>query len=84
MIARRPRFSVGVRRGLAHAHPSLDRLWAMGAETREEALDGISPETEAAMLQALAKIRKNLIAADARAPAEVIDDIAVEARAKRA
>jgi hypothetical protein len=24
MIARRPRFSVGVRRGLAHAHPSLD------------------------------------------------------------
>ena len=67
-----------------HAHPSLDRLWSMGAETREEALGGISPETEAAMLQALAKIRKNLIAADARAPAEVIDDIVVEARAQRA
>lgn len=66
-----------------HAHPSLDRLWSMGAETREEALGGISPETEAAMLQALAKIRKNLIAADARAPMEV-DDIVVEARAKRA
>ena len=56
----------------------------MGAETREEALDGISQETETAMLQALAKIRKNLIAADARAPAEVIDDIVVEARAQRA
>jgi MarR family transcriptional regulator for hemolysin len=68
-----------------HAHPSLDRLWSMGAETREEALDGISPETEAAMLQALAKIRKNLIAADARVPTERIEEIEdVEPRAKRA
>ncbi len=67
-----------------HARPSLDRLWSMGAETREEALDGIAPETETAMLKALAKIRKNLIAADARAPAEPMDDIAEVARAQRA
>src|SRR4029077_11754875 len=53
-----------------HAHPSLDRLWSMGAETREEALEGITPEVEVAMLKALAKIRKNLIAADARVPTE--------------
>jgi MarR family transcriptional regulator, transcriptional regulator for hemolysin len=69
-----------------HAHPSLDRLWSMGAETRGEALDGITPETEAAMLQALAKIRKNLIAADARVPVEPepMDDIAEVAKAQRA
>ena len=56
-----------------HAHPSLDRLWSMGAETRDEALEGIPQEVEAALLKALAKIRKNLIAADARVPAERID-----------
>jgi DNA-binding MarR family transcriptional regulator len=69
-----------------HAHPSLDRLWSMGAETRAEALEGITPEVEAAMLKALAKIRKNLIAADARVPAEPepMDDIAEEVRAQRA
>ena len=69
-----------------HAHPSLDRLWSMGAETREEALEGITPEVEAAMLKALAKIRKNLIAADASVPAEPepMDDIAEEVRAQRA
>jgi len=69
-----------------HAHPSLDRLWSMGAETRAEALEGITPEVEAAMLKALAKIRKNLIAADARVPAEPepMNDIAEEVRAQRA
>jgi hypothetical protein len=58
----------------------------MGAETRAEALEGITPEVEAAMLKALAKIRKNLIAADARVPAEPepMNDIAEEVRAQRA
>ncbi len=50
-----------------HAHPTLDRLWAMGAETREEALSGIAPEVEAAMIEALIRIRRNLTEADARA-----------------
>jgi len=69
-----------------HAQPTLDRLWSMGAESREEALEGITPEVEAAMLKALAKIRKNLIAADARVPAEPepMNDIAEEVRAQRA
>ncbi len=49
-----------------HAHPSLDRLWSMGAETRAEALAGIAPEVESQLVQALITIRKNLIEADAR------------------
>jgi DNA-binding MarR family transcriptional regulator len=52
-----------------HAHPSLDRLWTMGAETRGEALAGIPPQTEALLIEALARIRRNLIEADARAAA---------------
>ncbi len=48
------------------AQPSLDRLWAMGAETRAEALAGVAPEVERALIEVLVKIRKNLIAADAR------------------
>jgi MarR family transcriptional regulator, transcriptional regulator for hemolysin len=67
-----------------HAHPSLDRLWSMGAETRDEALEGIPQEVEAALLKALAKIRKNLIAADARVPERIEDIEEVEARARRA
>jgi DNA-binding MarR family transcriptional regulator len=46
------------------AQPTLDRLWAMGAETRAEALAGLSRQTEALMVEALGRIRKNLIAAD--------------------
>jgi MarR family transcriptional regulator, transcriptional regulator for hemolysin len=67
-----------------HAHPSLDRLWSMGAETRDEALEGIPQEVEAALLKALAKIRKNLIAADARVPERIEDIEEVETRARRA
>ena len=52
-----------------HAHPSLDRLWTMGAETRAEAMTGISAQTEALLIEAMIKIRKNLIEADARAAA---------------
>jgi MarR family transcriptional regulator, transcriptional regulator for hemolysin len=47
-----------------NAQPSLDRLWAMGAETRAEALAGIAPEVERVLVEILLKIRKNLIAAD--------------------
>ena len=50
-----------------HAHPSLDRLWAMGAETRAEALEGIEPGVEAALIAALIRIRRNLIEVDAKA-----------------
>jgi MarR family transcriptional regulator, transcriptional regulator for hemolysin len=55
-----------------HAHPSLDRLWAMGAETKAEAMSGIPAETEALLMEALTKIRKNLIDADARATDEAL------------
>lgn len=53
-----------------HAHPSLDRLWAMGADTRSEAMSGIPAGTEALLMEALARIRRNLIEADARAADE--------------
>jgi MarR family transcriptional regulator, transcriptional regulator for hemolysin len=55
-----------------HAHPSLDRLWAMGAETKAEAMSGISAETEALLMAALTRIRKNLIDADAKAADEAL------------
>jgi MarR family transcriptional regulator, transcriptional regulator for hemolysin len=53
-----------------HAHPSLDRLWSMGAETRAEALAGIAPELESQLVGALITIRRNLIDADAGAAEE--------------
>jgi MarR family transcriptional regulator for hemolysin len=53
-----------------HAHPSLDRLWAMGAETLAEALNGMGPDAEKVLQEALSKIRKNLIEVDGRASAE--------------
>jgi MarR family transcriptional regulator for hemolysin len=49
----------------------LDRLWALGAETRNEALSGISRAEEDALLKALSRMRQNLIEAEngALAPA---------------
>jgi len=47
-----------------NAQPSLDRLWAMGAETRAEALGDLSREAERALVEVLIKIRENLITAD--------------------
>ena len=41
----------------------------MGAETRAEAMTGLSAQTEALLIEAMTKIRKNLIEADARAAA---------------
>lgn len=67
-----------------HAHPSLDRLWAMGAETKGEAMTGISAETEALLMEALIRIRRNLIEADARATDEVVAEEEEEAAAKTA
>ena len=48
-----------------HAHPLLDRLWEMGAETRRQAQAGISKADEALLLDALTIIRRNLSEADA-------------------
>src|ERR1700682_3325540 len=48
-----------------HAHPLLDRLWEMGAETRREAQAGISKADEALLMEVLATIRRNLVEADA-------------------
>jgi len=67
-----------------HAHPSLDRLWAMGAETKREAMTGIPPETEVLLMEALIRIRRNLIEADARAADEVMAEEEEEAAAKTA
>jgi MarR family transcriptional regulator, transcriptional regulator for hemolysin len=71
LVQRRPR--PGDRRSYQlyladHAHPMLDRLWEMGAETRREAQAGISKTDEALLLDVLSTIRRNLAEADA-APA---------------
>ncbi len=68
LVQRRPR--PGDRRSYRlyladHAHPLLDRLWEMGAETRRQAQAGISKADEALLLDVLTAIRRNLAEADA-------------------
>ena len=67
LVQRRPR--PGDRRSYRlyladHAHPLLDRLWHMGAETRREAQAGITKAQEAQLLEILTTIRRNLAEAD--------------------
>ncbi|HYV88872.1 MAG TPA: MarR family transcriptional regulator, partial [Candidatus Polarisedimenticolia bacterium] len=47
-----------------HAHPLLDRLWDMGAETRRQAQAGMSKMQETMLVEALNTIRRNLVEAD--------------------
>jgi MarR family transcriptional regulator, transcriptional regulator for hemolysin len=47
-----------------HAHPLLDRLWEMGAETRHQAQAGMSKAQEAMLIDMLHMIRRNLVEAD--------------------
>jgi MarR family transcriptional regulator for hemolysin len=68
LVQRRPR--PGDRRSYQlyladHAHPLLDRLWEMGAETRRQAQAGISKADEALLLDVLTTIRRNLSEAEA-------------------
>jgi MarR family transcriptional regulator for hemolysin len=48
-----------------HAHPMLDRLWEMGAETRRQAQAGMSKAQETTLIDTLNMIRRNLVEADA-------------------
>ena len=48
----------------AHAHPLLDDLRALGAETRETALAGISDEERTLLATLLGKMRANLTGRD--------------------
>lgn len=51
------------------AHGPLESMWELAAETRAEALAGLSPETLATVIGALGDMRANLIAAEAEAKA---------------
>ena len=51
----------------AAAHPMLDRMRALGAETREEAVAGLSDEAREQLIDALITIKKNLSAGEASA-----------------
>jgi len=73
LVERRPR--PGDRRSYQlyladQAHPLLDRLWEMGAETRRQAQAGISKSEEQMLLDLLATIRRNLVEADQAPTAE--------------
>jgi MarR family transcriptional regulator for hemolysin len=46
------------------AHPVLDQLWQLGAETRRQALPHISPAEEAIFIDLLSRMRRNLISAE--------------------
>jgi len=50
----------------AGAHPVIDQLWQLGAETRRQALPDISPAEEAIFIDLLSRMRRNLIEAEAR------------------
>ena len=47
-----------------HAHPMLDRLWEMGAETRRQAQGGMSKAQETMLVDMLHTLRRNLVEAD--------------------
>jgi len=49
------------------AHPILDQMRHLGAETREEALCGIDPERRDALIETLLEIKRNL---SSRTPAQ--------------
>ena len=51
------------------AHPTLDRLWELGSQTREEALGDLPSADEEVLLRALARMRQNLIDAEGRSSA---------------
>jgi len=75
LVERRPR--PGDRRSYRlyladHAHPMLDRLWQMGAETRRQAQAGISKAEAALLLDVLATIRRNLSEAEAASDRQAI------------
>jgi len=56
------------------AHPVLERLWALGAETREEAMAGLSTEARERLIDTLLAIKANL---SESSPAEpVVEDAA--------
>jgi MarR family transcriptional regulator for hemolysin len=79
LVQRRPR--PGDRRSYQlyladHAHPLLDRLWEMGAQTRRQAQAGISKTEEALLMTALTRIRRNLAEAEG-----AIDDQLAKPRA---
>src|SRR5262249_12059157 len=50
------------------AHPLLDRVWAIGAQTREEALRDISAADREQLMTILLSMKANLIRASAISP----------------
>jgi len=48
------------------AGPYLDRIWALGAETRTAAMAGMPAEEVAALIEGLADVKRNLLDADRR------------------
>jgi MarR family transcriptional regulator for hemolysin len=81
LIQRRPR--PGDRRSYQlyladHAHPLLDRLWEMGAQTRRQAQAGVSMAEEALLLDVLTTIRRNLAEADAASDGQLAEHPATD------
>jgi MarR family transcriptional regulator for hemolysin len=81
LVQRRPR--PGDRRSYQlyladHAHPLLDRLWEMGAQTRRQAQAGVSKAEEALLLDVLTTIRRNLAEADAASDGQLAEHPATD------
>jgi MarR family transcriptional regulator for hemolysin len=49
------------------AKPHLDRMWALAAETRAEALDGLSDAEMRRVIETLRRMKTNLLEAETRA-----------------
>lgn len=61
------------------ARPVVDELWRLAAETREQAMAGMSPALQGQLVEALAMIKCNLLAAES-APAPAAHDGAIDER----
>lgn len=53
----------------AGAQDILDRMWALAAETREEAMTGLPQESRKALMETLRHMKQNLLKAEDRATA---------------
>lgn len=51
----------------AKAQPLIDRMWALAAETREEALAAIDEADKAVLMETLRRVKLNLLDAESRA-----------------
>jgi DNA-binding MarR family transcriptional regulator len=64
----------------ARAGPVVDELWRIAAETREEAMAGVPPAVHRQLIEGLAMIKSNLLAAEGALAQATDNDGAIDER----